>query len=288
MALSDLIVPPQPPDTAPDRAAFGDQYDIKINDLRRDIKTVVDLIETATLTPSGVDPGDYPDPGEIPTFTVDLYGRLTAAGSVPMTIAPMSLATAGINPDPGPATGNNVDPLVPPSLTTAGPTFVNSDTSNGNVVISTNNAPTDSFNTFFYNSGSPAAQFIFQPNGTIVVRRTGTAPSGDAGNAAFTQIMSVDINGNIFSNGPVQRGFAAGIEMPGAAKVLQMQVSVPYGKTFHGTLPPSSIVYNNISSVTTIVTVTPRYDYAEVLLQSNDLVNGTTSIYARGTLSITL
>lgn len=288
MALSDLIVPPQPPDIAPDRATFGDQYDIKINDLRRDIKTVVDLIETAALTPTGVDAGDYPDPGEIPTFTVDMYGRLTAAGSVPMTIAPMTLVTESINPTPGVATGNDVDPLVPPAVTSAGPTFVNSDTANGNVVISTNNAPTDSSNSFFYNSGAPAAQYVFQPNGTLVVRRTATAPSGDAGNAAFTQIMSIDINGNIFSNGAVQRGFAAGLELAGAAKTLGITHSVPYGKTFHGTLPPSSIVYNNISSTTANVFVTPRYDYAEVLIQSSDIVNGTTAVYARGTLSITL
>lgn len=40
--LSSFITPIQPPDIAPDRETFGDQYDIKIDDLRRKIKLMAE------------------------------------------------------------------------------------------------------------------------------------------------------------------------------------------------------------------------------------------------------
>lgn len=237
-----------------DRETFNLDTDYKIYDLARCLRDALIQLDTV-----GVSPG---------------------AGSVVTQSLDASAPTSG--------TGNPIDPMSPPSFTSSGPTFLTSNTSNGNIVLSINNTPVNNTTLHGFNNGAPAAQFTFSKDGTYSATQTSSISTGDAGNATLNNHVALNINGDIFSNGPIIREFAAGINMPVAAgnKVLDITTTVFYGKIFDGNAPPSTAIYNNISSSPgCFVTTTAHVTSCEVLLQAGDLTNGDLSIYAHGFIS---
>jgi len=218
-SLSDLITQPSPPDIAPDREQFGDQTDIKIDDLRNKIKLALNQI-SGGLADTGVVPGDYPNDGEIPTFTVHADGRLYAAGSVPATFA----ATVPSSPSASPTAA-----VVPPILTSAGAVALTSTTATG-IVTLTSNA---TFNGTTYTAttvGQPAYVAQFSPDGTFTMGRMTSATSTFT-SADFNDYVTLDKSGIITSPGAITRDFSHRLDLP-SGDISQVLFSVPFGKRF--------------------------------------------------------
>ena len=211
---------------------------------------------TLDLTSTGVASGNYGSSTSIPTFTVDTYGRLTAAGSA-------SLATnLNISGNSGTDTVN----LLTDTLTVSGGTHVTSTVTDNNITLTVDATNDNTVSTIVARDGS--GNFSA---GTITANLTGLASSASDSDLLDGQHGSYYLNWNNSTNKPSPVITLSG-DVSGSATLTSLGSA-----TITATITPNSV---DLGADTT-------GNYVKSIINSSNITGGVDSESADATLDLT-